>query len=50
MITLAFLMVQLVSAGGTHLVETTAKPFQVIHPFVPMTYLSTDYDNSSGAG
>lgn len=37
-ITLAFLMVQLVSAGGIYPVETTAKPFQVIHPYVPMTY------------
>ena len=37
-ITLAFLMFQLVSAGGIYPVETTAKPFQVIHPFDPMTY------------
>jgi putative membrane protein len=37
-VTLAFLMVQLVSAGGIYPVETTTKPFQVIHPFVPMTY------------
>lgn len=37
-VTLAFLMVQLVSAGGIYPVETTAKPFQVIHPYVPMTY------------
>ncbi len=37
-ITLAFLMVQLVSAGGIYPVETTAKPFQIIHPFDPMTY------------
>jgi putative membrane protein len=31
-------MLQLVSAGGIYPVETTAKPFQVIHPFDPMTY------------
>lgn len=37
-LTLAFLMVQLVSAGGIYPVETTTKPFQVIHPYVPMTY------------
>ena len=36
--TLAFLMFQLVSAGGIYPVETTAKPFQMIHPFDPMTY------------
>lgn len=37
-VTLAFLMLQLVSAGGIYPVETTAKPFQIIHPFDPMTY------------
>ncbi|MCL2534280.1 MAG: YhgE/Pip family protein, partial [Nocardiaceae bacterium] len=37
-ITLAFLMLQLVSAGGIYPVPTTAKPFQIIHPFDPMTY------------
>ncbi|MCV7278392.1 YhgE/Pip domain-containing protein [Mycolicibacterium flavescens] len=37
-ITLAFLMLQLVSAGGIYPVETTARPFQIIHPFDPMTY------------
>lgn len=37
-VTLAFLMLQLVSAGGIYPVETTARPFQVIHPFDPMTY------------
>lgn len=37
-ITLAFLMFQLVSAGGIYPVETTAKPFQILHPFDPMTY------------
>jgi putative membrane protein len=36
--TLAFLMLQLVSAGGIYPVETTAKPFQILHPFDPMTY------------
>ncbi|MGV0794402.1 YhgE/Pip family protein [Mycolicibacterium sp. XJ1819] len=37
-LTLAFLMLQLVSAGGIYPVETTARPFQIIHPFDPMTY------------
>ncbi|MBJ7341839.1 YhgE/Pip domain-containing protein [Mycolicibacterium sp.] len=37
-VTLAFLMFQLVSSGGIYPVETTAKPFQLIHPFDPMTY------------
>ena len=37
-ITLAFLMLQLVSSGGVYPVETTAKPFQILHPFDPMTY------------
>ncbi|MFT4086341.1 MAG: YhgE/Pip domain-containing protein [Gordonia sp. (in: high G+C Gram-positive bacteria)] len=36
--TLAFLMIMLTSAGGIYPVETTAKPFQWIHPFDPMTY------------
>ncbi|KKW63533.1 hypothetical protein BST23_18785 [Mycolicibacterium elephantis] len=37
-VTLAFLMFQLVSAGGIYPVETTPKPFQVIHVIDPMTY------------
>ncbi|MFC3775275.1 YhgE/Pip family protein [Mycolicibacterium holsaticum] len=37
-VTLAFLMFQLVSAGGIYPVETTPKPFQVIHHIDPMTY------------
>lgn len=37
-VTLAFLMLQLVSSGGIYPVETTAKPFEVLHPFDPMTY------------
>ncbi len=37
-LTLAFLMVQLVSCGGIYPVETTGKLFQIIHPYVPMTY------------
>ena len=36
--TLAFLMLQLISAGGIYPVETTAKPFQLFHPADPMTY------------
>lgn len=37
-VTLAFLMLQLVSAGGIYPVETTPKPFQVLHVVDPMTY------------
>lgn len=37
-VTLAFLMLQLVSAGGIYPVETTARPFQILHPVDPMTY------------
>lgn len=37
-VTLAFLMVQLVSSGGVYPVETTAKPFQILHPVNPMSY------------
>jgi hypothetical protein len=37
-ISLAFLMLQLVSSGGIYPVETTATPFQVLHPSVPTTY------------
>lgn len=35
---MALLMLQLVSAGGMYPVETTSKPFQVLHKFDPMTY------------
>lgn len=37
-VTLAFLMVQLVSSGGVYPVETTGKLFQILHPVNPMTY------------
>ncbi|TXI64837.1 YhgE/Pip domain-containing protein [Mycolicibacterium mageritense] len=37
-VTLAFLMLQLVSSGGIYPVETTAKPFRILHPVDPMTY------------
>lgn len=37
-VALAFLMFQLVSSGGVYPVETTAKPFQLLHPYDPMTY------------
>ncbi|QDQ98488.1 YhgE/Pip domain-containing protein [Tomitella fengzijianii] len=37
-VTLAFLMLQLVSSGGVYPVETTSRPFQFLHPFDPMTY------------
>ncbi|WP_301146496.1 YhgE/Pip domain-containing protein [Mycobacterium simiae] len=35
---MALLMLQLVSAGGMYPVETTSRPFQVLHRFDPMTY------------
>ncbi|OCB18480.1 hypothetical protein A5674_09475 [Mycobacterium malmoense] len=35
---MALLMLQLVSAGGLYPVETTSRPFQVLHRFDPMTY------------
>jgi putative membrane protein len=35
---MALLMLQLVSAGGMYPVETTSKPFQMLHRFDPMTY------------
>lgn len=37
-VTLAFLMLQLVSSGGVYPVETTTEPFRILHPFDPMTY------------
>ncbi|WP_167004272.1 YhgE/Pip domain-containing protein [Mumia sp. ZJ430] len=40
-VTLAFLMIQLVSAGGIYPVPTTTKPFQYIHVIDPMTYTVT---------
>ncbi|MBA0046665.1 YhgE/Pip domain-containing protein [Mycobacteroides sp. LB1] len=35
---MALLMLQLVSAGGMYPVETTSKPFQILHKYDPMTY------------
>ncbi len=35
---MALLMLQLVSSGGMYPVETTSKPFQVLHAYDPMTY------------
>ncbi len=35
---MALLMVQLVSAGGLYPVETTTRPFQVLHRYDPMAY------------
>jgi len=37
-LSLGFLMVQLVSSGGIYPVETTPKPLQLLHPFDPLTY------------
>ncbi|WP_415950843.1 YhgE/Pip family protein [Streptomyces sp. KLOTTS4A1] len=36
---LAFLMLQLTSAGGTYPVQTSPSFFGAIHPFLPMTYV-----------
>lgn len=35
---MALLMLQMVSAGGMYPVETTTKPFQILHRFDPMTF------------
>ncbi|MFB8188148.1 YhgE/Pip family protein [Microbacterium sp. NPDC055988] len=40
-LTLAFLMVQLTSAGGIYPVPTTTELFQWVNPFDPMTYTNT---------
>lgn len=37
-VSLALLMVMLISSGGIYPVPTTATAFQIIHPFDPMTY------------
>ncbi|MFD0492305.1 putative membrane protein [Saccharopolyspora erythraea NRRL 2338] len=39
LLSLVLLMVQLTACGGLYPVETTPGPFQVIHPYLPMTYL-----------
>ncbi|PBC64480.1 hypothetical protein BKI49_09110 [Streptomyces sp. Tue6028] len=36
---LAFLMLQLTSAGGTYPVQTSPRFFSAIHPFLPMSYV-----------
>ncbi|MBA2948617.1 YhgE/Pip family protein [Streptomyces himalayensis] len=36
---LAFLMLQLTSAGGTYPVQTSPQFFGAVHPFLPMTYV-----------
>jgi putative membrane protein len=35
---MALLMLQLVSAGGMYPVETTSRPFQILHNYDPMAY------------
>lgn len=35
---MALLMLQLVSSGGMYPVETTSRPFQILHTYDPMTY------------
>ena len=39
LVALALLMLQLTSSGGTYPVETTPRFFQVIHDWLPMTYV-----------
>ena len=39
LISIAFLVVQLASAGGTYPVQTAPRLFQVIHPYMPMSYV-----------
>jgi putative membrane protein len=41
LVALALLMLQLTSSGGTYPVETTPRFFQVIHDWLPMTYVVT---------
>lgn len=48
-VTLAFLMLQLVSSGGIYPVETTAGPIQALHAFDPMTYTVNGYRQLSVA-
>ncbi len=40
-ISLAFLMVQIVASGGIYPVPTTATPAQILHPWDPMSYAVT---------
>ncbi|EGD54906.1 YhgE/Pip domain-containing protein [Gordonia neofelifaecis] len=40
-VSLAFLMVQIVASGGIYPVETTATPAQWFHPYDPMSYAVT---------
>lgn len=40
-VSLAFLMVQIVASGGIYPVPTTAKPAQILHPWDPMSYAVT---------
>ncbi|MFM9378890.1 YhgE/Pip family protein [Gordonia sp. VNK21] len=40
-VSLAFLMVQIVASGGIYPVPTTAKPAQILHPYDPMAYAVT---------
>jgi len=39
LVALAVLMLQLTSSGGTYPVQTTPRFFQVLHPWLPMTYV-----------
>ena len=39
LLSLVLLIIQLTASGGLYPMETTPAPFQVIHPYLPMTYL-----------
>ncbi|RAE82141.1 YhgE/Pip domain-containing protein, partial [Burkholderia multivorans] len=41
LIALVLLMIQIASAGGTYPVQTAPEIFQIISPFLPMTYAVT---------
>ncbi|QGN50196.1 YhgE/Pip family protein [Micromonospora sp. WMMD558] len=47
---LALLMLQLTSSGGTYPVETSPGFFQVIHPWLPMSYLVTALRHTINGG
>lgn len=39
LLTLALLMLQLTSAGGTYPIQTSPRFFQALHPYLPMSYV-----------
>nr|WP_244301310.1 YhgE/Pip family protein [Leucobacter insecticola] len=49
-VSLVLLMLQLSSSGGTYPVETTPVFFQVLHPFMPASYVVTGLRQLIGGG